>query len=251
MKKDAYYFPHYCNARSDVKILKLRRVLGIEGYGIYFMLLEVLREQTEFKYPLESIPELEYEFRTSKEKIFSVINDFALFEIDCDKFFSPKLELYLQPYIEKSQRARDAANKRWKAIKDAKAYAKALPEQCDSNASKVKKSKVKKKDKYIYIENFYKNEIYQNSNSAKIKEYEIFVKILFGENQINEPLSGCLSIPNQVTYDQFVKLLILKNENKKSIGEILQKIENDPKYYTKKKSLYLILNNWLKNKFAK
>ena len=55
MKKDAYYFPHFSNARNDSKLMRIRRIFGIEGYGIYFMLLEILRDQQNFKYPLESI----------------------------------------------------------------------------------------------------------------------------------------------------------------------------------------------------
>ncbi|GAF86139.1 unnamed protein product, partial [marine sediment metagenome] len=79
MKKDAYYFPHYSNARNDAKIIRLRRVLGLEGYAIYFMLLEILREQTNYKYELKGIEDLSFEWHISKEKIFSVINDFDLF----------------------------------------------------------------------------------------------------------------------------------------------------------------------------
>lgn len=156
MKKDAYYFPHFCNARNDSKIIKLRRVLGIEGYGIYFMLLEILREQTDFKYPIAGIEDLSYEWHTSKEKIATVINDFELFTIVDNEFFSAKLVFYLQPYIEKSERARIAARKRWDAINtnaDAKALqmhniedANVLPEQCISECkeSKVNESKEKK-----------------------------------------------------------------------------------------------------------
>lgn len=146
MKKDAYYFPHFSNARNDAKLVRLRRIYGIEGYGIFFMLLEVLREQTEFKLPLNSIEDLAYEWHVSKEKILSIVNDFDLFEITDNKFFSPKLVLYLQPYIEKSNRARKAALKRWD-------NANALPEHNKSNASKVKKSKVKESKLKKSIEN--------------------------------------------------------------------------------------------------
>jgi hypothetical protein len=52
MEKEAYYFPHFCNARHDRKIRRLRKELGVEGYGIYFMLLETLREQQDLMYPL-------------------------------------------------------------------------------------------------------------------------------------------------------------------------------------------------------
>ncbi len=112
-KKQAYYFPHFLNARNDNKVLKLRRVLGIEGYGIFFMLLEVLREQNDMRYPLSGLSELEFDFRTSKEKIGTVIHDYDLFKIDNDNFFSPRLIEYMQPYFEKSERARVAANKKW------------------------------------------------------------------------------------------------------------------------------------------
>lgn len=113
-KKDAYYFPHFINARNDSKILKLRRVLGPEGYAIYMWLLEVLREQSGMKYPLSAISELEFDFRTSKEKISTVIHDYDLFTVDDQAyFFSPKLIQYMQPYIEKSERARQAALIKW------------------------------------------------------------------------------------------------------------------------------------------
>lgn len=135
MKKDAYYFPHFSNARNDPKVLKLRRVLGLEGYAIYFMLLEILREQTDWRYPIDGIPELEFELRASKEKITNVITAYDLFEVDeAGKFFSPKLILYLQPYIEKSEKARESALKRW-------GNANALQPHSDGNASKVKESK--------------------------------------------------------------------------------------------------------------
>jgi len=140
MKKDAYYFPHYSNARNDSKLVKLRRVMDIEGYGMYFMLLEVLREQTEFKLPLNIIEDLAYEWHTSKEKLIAVVTKFDLFTIEDDLFFSIKQITYLQPYIERSKRARDAANERWN---NAKAYANALPEHSVSNTSKGEESKVK------------------------------------------------------------------------------------------------------------
>lgn len=119
-KSQPYYFPHFISARNDSKILKLRRILGLEGYAIYFMLLEILREQNDFKLPLETIPELEFEFRTSKEKINNVIFDYELFIITENKFFSPKLIEYLQPYLEKSDRARAAVNKRWEIAANTK-----------------------------------------------------------------------------------------------------------------------------------
>jgi len=140
MNKDAYYFPHFSNARHDRKLKRLRKELGIEGYGIYFMVLEVLREQEDFSYPMDDLDLLADEFGTSEAKLKAVVNSYELFEIADDKFFySIKFIEYLKPYLERSKRARNAALKRWNG---ANGNAFALPEHSVSNASKVNESKV-------------------------------------------------------------------------------------------------------------
>jgi hypothetical protein len=154
MKKDAFYFPHFANARHDRKIKRVTKELGIEGYGIYFMLLEVLREQQDFRYPISDIDLLADEFGTSLAKVEVVLKKYDLFQIDeCNNFFSIKQVYYLQPYLEKSNNARLAAQKRWQGVKDANADANALQEHCVGNASKVKESKLKEnKEKKSKIE---------------------------------------------------------------------------------------------------
>jgi hypothetical protein len=52
MGKDAYFFSHDANARNDPKMLAMRSVYGAEGYAWYFMLLEIMREQSNYKIPL-------------------------------------------------------------------------------------------------------------------------------------------------------------------------------------------------------
>jgi hypothetical protein len=100
MEKEAFYFPHFCNARHDRKIRRLRRELGVEGYGIYFMLLETLREQQDLMYPMDDLDLLSDEFGVSEAKIRTTICNYELFEVDQDqKFFSPKMLMYLEPYF--------------------------------------------------------------------------------------------------------------------------------------------------------
>ena len=147
MKKDAYFFPHFSNARHDRKIKRIIKELGVEGYGIYFMLLEVLREQTDLRYPLSDIDLLADEFMTSEPKVRCVVCNYQLFDVDeKENFFSMKQIFYLQPYFEKSDRARKAAQVRWdKVLTDEEVRggdANALQMQCSSNASKVKETKV-------------------------------------------------------------------------------------------------------------
>lgn len=96
------HFPHYLNARNDRKIRKGRLQLGIEFYAIYFMILEVLAEQKNFRYPLADIDILADDFGTSIQKIQLVITQYDLFEIDpVEQFFSPAQVKALQPYLEK------------------------------------------------------------------------------------------------------------------------------------------------------
>ena len=78
--------------------------LGIEGYAIYFMLLEVLRDQTDLCYPMEDIDLLADEFGTSEQKVRAIICNYHLFDVDDeDQFFSPKFNEYLAPYLEQKE----------------------------------------------------------------------------------------------------------------------------------------------------
>jgi hypothetical protein len=110
--KDAFYFPHFCNARHDRKIKRVRKELGLEGYGIFFMVLETLREQTDYMYPVKDLDLLSDEFGTSENKIRAVICNYGLFEVDEDEnFFSSKLIMFLQPYLEGKERKKIAGIK--------------------------------------------------------------------------------------------------------------------------------------------
>ena len=42
MSKDAYYFSHDSNAKDDPKCMVLIDQLGLEGYGIFWVLIETL-----------------------------------------------------------------------------------------------------------------------------------------------------------------------------------------------------------------
>jgi hypothetical protein len=109
--KDAYFFPHYIGARNDNKIMRLRLKYGMEGYGIYFALLEVLREQSEHVYPLSDLDILSADIRVEQDVVESIISDFALFKKDKTNFWSPKLQEYLQPYYERKKHASNAGKK--------------------------------------------------------------------------------------------------------------------------------------------
>ena len=58
MKKDAYYFSHDANAQDDPKCMVLIDQLGMEGYGIFWALIEKLRNESNYKLPLAIVGSL-------------------------------------------------------------------------------------------------------------------------------------------------------------------------------------------------
>lgn len=92
------YFPHEYTAKDDPKCERLIFEMGMEGYGIFWALLEVLRAQPDYTYPLANIPLAAYKYRTDPEKMHRVVFDFGLFVIIEDKiFFSNGLKRRMQP----------------------------------------------------------------------------------------------------------------------------------------------------------
>lgn len=105
----------------------------------------------------------------------------------------------------------------------------------------------KKKTNFIYNE-FYDEQL---KSSNEDKNFETFIKVIFGINEDKKTLKGVLSIRDQLTYEQFKKCLEIANEKKRSLTSILLKIENDKKYYKGKVSLNRTLQNWLNQTFIK
>lgn len=52
-KKDSYWFRHDTNAGRGIKIRKIQHIHGHWGKGIYWDVVEILREQTGYEYPCD------------------------------------------------------------------------------------------------------------------------------------------------------------------------------------------------------
>lgn len=153
--KDAYYFAHDSNAKDDPKCVMLIEQLGLEGYGIFWILIETLRDQPDYKYPIALIPALARRYNTTGEKMKTVVGGYGLFETENEEFFySDSLNRRMESVDNYRESQRKKALKRW-------GDAAALPEQSQGNAdpmpvkeSKVKESKgnKKKENKNTYAE---------------------------------------------------------------------------------------------------
>ena len=138
--KETFYFPHDYNAMQDEKIKMLIRKHGMEGYGIFWAIVEMLYNNANaLRTDYEGIA---FDVRTNCEKIESIVNDFDLFIVDGDTFGSMSIERRLNERKEKSRKAKESASYRWN-------NANALRTECDGNAIKEKKVKEKKEKKEI------------------------------------------------------------------------------------------------------
>lgn len=109
MKKDAFWFTHDSNAKDDPKITLLIDQLGLEGFGIFWILVETLRDQPEYKYPLQLLPSLARKYATTFEKIKLVVFNYSLFEIENDTmFFSRSLNKRMIPLENTREQRRQA-----------------------------------------------------------------------------------------------------------------------------------------------
>ena len=82
--KETFYFTHDYNSRSDEKIKLLIRKTGMQGYGIFWALIEDLYSNANaLRTDYEGIA---YDYRIDALIIESIINDFDLFVIK-DGFF--------------------------------------------------------------------------------------------------------------------------------------------------------------------
>lgn len=115
MKKNTYYFSHDYNARNDTKVLFLRMQLGMEGYGIYWFLIESLAESGGIL-PFQLIPVLAMQMHTTEAKVKAVVSGFNLFEITDEHFFSLRLNDHLEKVnqikLNASMRGKLSAEKR-------------------------------------------------------------------------------------------------------------------------------------------
>jgi hypothetical protein len=157
MKKEAYYFSHDSNAKDDPKILKLRMNLGWEGYGLFWGLIELLRNQPDYRMQKHYMS-IAFALHTDESKIKSLVNDFDLFSQDQDLFWSESLLKRMELKEEKSEKMRNAANKRWN--KDSDALAMHKHSISNAEAMQLKESKVKE-SKLNLIDEESHNEIFR------------------------------------------------------------------------------------------
>ena len=125
MKKT--YFLHQSNSFYDYKIIKMRSKLGIESYGIFWAVLELLFNE-ENKLCIDDYNALAFSLQCDSALLKQVIEDFDLFVIEDGCFYSKRLNEHIEEINTKSIKAKENAKKRWN-------NATAMQPHSDRNAS--------------------------------------------------------------------------------------------------------------------
>lgn len=141
MSKETFWFKHDYDAADDDKTMLLIEQLGLEGYGIYWLLIEKLRGRNDYKMPFAVIPSLSRRYMTTPEKMKTVITQYGLFEYDDDGFFYSVSLIERMNALDDIKSKRSAAGKlgnakRWgtKILDEENCLFVANESQCDSNA---------------------------------------------------------------------------------------------------------------------
>ena len=160
-KVDSCYFSHDANAKDDFKIMLLIEEMGLEGYGIFWVLIETLREQQGYKYPIRLLSVIARKYNTTLAKVEAVVARYQLFVIEDDCFFYSKSLIRRMQPLERAREQRVIAGKISAAKKQIKIENQISQLKIELSASdsiqrplnecltvvqqsKVKKSKVKK-----------------------------------------------------------------------------------------------------------
>lgn len=231
--KDAYYFPHDSNAKDDPKCVLLIEQLGLEGYGIYWVLIEVLRDQPDYKYPTALIPALARRYNSTVENVKTVVENYSLFQVDDDNmFFSESLIKRMLPLEEKKEKARLAAQIRWDKYE---CNANALPKQSDSNANKIREEK-KKENNNIYVPESKIDS--ENQPKTDFDKFNCWIK---------ENTPHILKIKNQISEVQYNKLK--EKYSHTQIENVLIALGNYKEAPKKYVSVYFTFLKWAEKEF--
>lgn len=114
------YFQHDYRSRMDKKLLKIRMKHQMAGVGVYWSLVEMLHEGNGFiEMDTETIA---FDLQTDEQIVKDVISicfDYMDDNITCSRVIE-NLEFRQQKWETKSQKGKEAADKRWAEYRKAK-----------------------------------------------------------------------------------------------------------------------------------
>jgi histone H3/H4 len=120
MHNKSYYFQHDFNAANDEKILYVRSMYGMEGYGLYWYFIELMHQSQDSKLKCKLINGISYQLNIDIDKLLQFYNtciDTELFVTDGDFYWSQRVlenkEVQEEKRKSKSFAGKKGMEKRW------------------------------------------------------------------------------------------------------------------------------------------
>lgn len=116
MAKDKFWFDHDYNARGDEKILEIRALYGAEGYGIFWMIIETMAENSKGGINENLIGGLSHGFGVAKDTLKGVIDlslKIDLFYTENGFIYSRRIRKHKETRANFKEKGREGAEKRW------------------------------------------------------------------------------------------------------------------------------------------
>lgn len=200
------YFSHDSNARNSEKLINVRMALGAEGYGIYFMIIERLREETNYM-SVKDYNMIAFDLRVDTSKVKRVVEDFGLFAFteNGECFYSESLLRRMKMKDESSKKKSEAGKKgaaaRWGKQPENiinsnnnvagvnKNYSNAMAMPKENIARKEKESKEKISKDIVAAsaaDNSNKNLFAADSIEIRLSKY-LYNKVLANKPNLKEP----------------------------------------------------------------
>jgi hypothetical protein len=196
MAKDAFWFPHDAGARNDPAISMLRSKYKTEGYGRYWILIELMREQSDYRLSHSLVNGYAMQCQCQPIKASEFISDciaFKLFESDGEYFWSNSLIRRMSGKDKRAELGREAALKRWNKNADSEPNANPLPTHCVPNAKRKEKKRIDSNDsptgESVDISSISKRDTVINeysANEAVRKEIREYIKM---RQRISDPMT--------------------------------------------------------------
>lgn len=214
--KDTYWFRHDSNAKDDFKCMVLIEQLGCEGYGIFWILVETLREQKDYRYPFNLLGALARKYNTTQAKIETVVKEYGLFDIDIDSFFFSHSFNRRMENLDKVKEQRRIAGLKSGEIRKIKAIEHKL-NNCSTQVERIDKNKKEEIIKEIkklkdFLSDKSANAILQIARDKNYKD--LFSDRIFSFISNNGGLVKVKTYVEDHNYHNWIITEILKQEEK-------------------------------------
>lgn len=183
MSKDAYYFSHDSNAFHDQKIIKLRMEFGLEGYGFYWALIEILRNESNYEIE-NDCDALSFHLNIPNLRITRLMNkciSVGLFVETNNIIYSESLKTRMN--IVDKRRVSGSKGGKAKALATDLLQAKAKQTSKQNSSLKESKGKEKKEDKKSKPK-----KVFSESVKLTEEEYQKLKELYGSEDNRNEAI---------------------------------------------------------------